>query len=161
HPHPRRGAVRLPRLRRRLAPAVRAGAARQRGRGPPRPAAGPADPRRGAPTDRRTRADVPPSRLRLRRRVPAAAQERAAAGRRLAPPGIQYQVALPRLDGMGTADGLADAQGEALGKLTAAWQGAVAPPVRMLPEQLTVADMELPEQDPAAGVPIGLGERDL
>jgi S-DNA-T family DNA segregation ATPase FtsK/SpoIIIE len=82
-------------------------------------------------------------------------------GRGLAPPGIQYHTALPRLDGMGTADGLADAQSEALGKLTAAWQGAVAPPVRMLPERLTVAELDVPEQNPPSGVPIGIGERDL
>jgi S-DNA-T family DNA segregation ATPase FtsK/SpoIIIE len=87
------------------------------------------------------------------------------AGRGLAPPGIQYHVALPRLDGMGTADGLADAQSEALGKLTAAWQGAVAPPVRMLPERLTVAEMTAmtqgTEENAPPGVPIGIGERDL
>ncbi|MFC4033944.1 type VII secretion protein EccCa [Streptomyces polygonati] len=85
----------------------------------------------------------------------------AAPGRGMAPPGIQYQVALPRLDGRDTADGLADAQGEAITKIAAAWQGRAAPPVRMLPERVTVAQLALPEGDSAPGVPIGLGESDL
>ena len=86
------------------------------------------------------------------------------AGRGLAPPGVQYHVALPRLDGMGTADGLADAQGEVLGKLTNAWEGTVAPPIRMLPERITVTEMAavaVPEENAPPGVPVGIGELDL
>src|SRR5260221_2408303 len=44
-------------------------------------------------------------------------------GRGMAPPGIQFQVALPRLDGMDSTDGLADAQEDAVTKLAAALPG--------------------------------------
>ncbi|MFD3582543.1 type VII secretion protein EccCa [Streptomyces sp. NPDC058683] len=86
-----------------------------------------------------------------------------APGRGMAPPGIQFQVALPRLDGRDTADGLADAQEEAIGKLAAAWSGPVAPPIRMLPERLTAADLasRIREDDTTPGVPIGIAETDL
>jgi S-DNA-T family DNA segregation ATPase FtsK/SpoIIIE len=81
-------------------------------------------------------------------------------GRGLAPPGVQYQVALPRLDGRADVDALADAQAEVLGKLADGWEGAAAPAVRMLPERLTVAELELPAREPS-GVPIGIAEHDL
>ncbi|MGY5056056.1 type VII secretion protein EccCa [Streptomyces sp. 900105755] len=86
-----------------------------------------------------------------------------APGRGMAPPGIQFQVALPRLDGRDTTDGLADAQEEAIGKLAASWSGAVAPPVRMLPERLTGADLagRIREDDVTPGVPVGIAEADL
>lgn len=85
-------------------------------------------------------------------------------GRGLAPPGIQYHVALPRLDGRGGDDELAEAQADALDKLVGGWQGAPAPAIRMLPERLTVAELPLavPEGDvQLPGVPIGVGEADL
>ncbi|MFG2525141.1 type VII secretion protein EccCa [Streptomyces sp. NPDC048527] len=84
-----------------------------------------------------------------------------APGRGMVPPGIQFQVALPRLDGKDTLDGLTEAQEEALGKLAASWSGTVAPPIRMLPERLTVAELGLPEEETAPGIPIGIAERDL
>ncbi|MGY5120502.1 type VII secretion protein EccCa [Streptomyces sp. 900105755] len=86
-----------------------------------------------------------------------------APGRGMAPPGIQFQVALPRLDGRDTTDGLADAQEEAIGKLAASWSGAVAPPIRMLPERLTGADLagRIREDDVTPGVPVGIAEADL
>lgn len=87
----------------------------------------------------------------------------AAPGRGMAPPGIQFQVALPRLDGKDTADGLAEAQEEAIGKLAASWSGTVAPPIRMLPERLTAAELtrRIPEENTRSGVPIGIAESDL
>ncbi len=84
-----------------------------------------------------------------------------APGRGMVPPGIQFQVALPRLDGKESVDGLADAQDEALGKLAAAWSGAIAPPIRMLPERLSLAELTLPEGGTVPGVPIGIAESDL
>ncbi|MEV6949652.1 type VII secretion protein EccCa [Streptomyces sp. NPDC051172] len=87
----------------------------------------------------------------------------AAPGRGMAPPGIQFQTALPRLDGKDTTDGLAEAQEEALGKLAAAWSGPVAPAIRMLPERLTAGQLasQIPEDDTTPGVPIGIAESDL
>lgn len=85
----------------------------------------------------------------------------AAPGRGMAPPGIQFQVALPRLDGRDTTHTLAEAQEEALGKLAAAWSGVTAPPIRMLPERLTAAQLGGDADDGTAGVPVGIAEHDL
>ena len=83
-------------------------------------------------------------------------------GRGMAPPGIQYHVALPRIDGADTAEGLAEAQQEALERLSENWAGrAVAPPIRMLPERVAVGELDLPAQGGPDGVPIGIGESDL
>jgi S-DNA-T family DNA segregation ATPase FtsK/SpoIIIE len=86
----------------------------------------------------------------------------AAPGRGMAPPGLQVQMALPRLDGGERADGLAEAQDDAIAKLAAGWPGAPAPPIRMLPGHVTVPQLERPaDQDDRPGVPIGLSESDL
>jgi len=85
----------------------------------------------------------------------------APAGRGLAPPGVQFQLALPRLDGIGNDQGLGDAQDEAVAKLAAAWQGVSAPPIRTLPERVTGDEPALPEGEPRPGVPIGLAQADL
>ncbi len=82
-------------------------------------------------------------------------------GRGMAPPGIQFQVALPRLDGRDSADQLAGAQDDAVTKLAAAWSGAGAPPIRMLPDRVTVAELALPEGESRPGVPVGIAEGDL
>jgi DNA segregation ATPase FtsK/SpoIIIE, S-DNA-T family len=82
-------------------------------------------------------------------------------GRGMAPPGIQFHLALPRLDGMDSTDGLADAQDEAVTKLAAAWPGTGAPPVRMLPERVSTAELTLPEGEMRPGVPVGIAESDL
>jgi ESX secretion system protein EccC len=42
-----------------------------------------------------------------------------------------------------------------------AWQGATAPPVRMLPERVSVAELGIPADDATPGVPVGLSENDL
>lgn len=83
-------------------------------------------------------------------------------GRGMAPPGLQIQMALPRLDGVDSADGLADAQDDVIGKLAAAWSGTAAPSVRMLPERVTAAQLAaVPQADAVPGVPVGLSENDL
>ena len=86
----------------------------------------------------------------------------AAPGRGMAPPGLQIQIALPRLDGGELADGRAEAQEDAIAKLAAGWPGTPAPPIRMLPERVTVPELgRPPDHDDVPGVPIGLGESDL
>jgi S-DNA-T family DNA segregation ATPase FtsK/SpoIIIE len=82
-------------------------------------------------------------------------------GRGIAPPGVAYHLALPRLDGMGSADGLADALDDALAKLVTAWQGTAAPQVRMLPDRVSVAELAAAADNATPGVPVGLGETDL
>jgi DNA segregation ATPase FtsK/SpoIIIE, S-DNA-T family len=101
-----------------------------------------------------------PSESEVNRRV-ARAFGSVPSGRGLAPPGTQFQVALPRLDGRSTVDELADAQAEALAKIAEGWEGAAAPAIRMLPERLTVDEMELPAHDEPPGVPVGIAEHDL
>jgi S-DNA-T family DNA segregation ATPase FtsK/SpoIIIE len=43
----------------------------------------------------------------------------------------------------------------------AAWEGTVAPPVRMLPRRVTPADLPAPGRDEGHGVPIGIDEIEL
>jgi DNA segregation ATPase FtsK/SpoIIIE, S-DNA-T family len=92
-----------------------------------------------------------------------AARQLAAAppGRGMVAQGIQYHVAVPRLDGMGTAEGVGDALDDALAKIAMSWRGPTAPAVRMLPERVTVAELAIPADDTRPGVPVGLGENDL
>ncbi|OON71824.1 type VII secretion protein EccCa [Streptomyces tsukubensis] len=84
-----------------------------------------------------------------------------APGRGMAPPGTQYQAALPRLDGEDSTDGLADAQSDAISRMAEAWNGRAAPSVRMLPDRVGTDELALPEGDSQPGVPIGIGESDL
>jgi S-DNA-T family DNA segregation ATPase FtsK/SpoIIIE len=82
-------------------------------------------------------------------------------GRGLAPPGVYYHAALPRLDGRDTLAEMREAQEDALTKIAAGWNGPGAPPVRMLPDRITVSELaRLPIED-GPGVPIGLAEPDL
>jgi DNA segregation ATPase FtsK/SpoIIIE, S-DNA-T family len=84
----------------------------------------------------------------------------APAGRGLSPGALQFQTALPRLDGLDTLEGLADAQQDALTKLADAWPGRTAPPIRMLPERVYVHELPAGPAD-VPGVPIGLDEDSL
>ncbi|GAA2745986.1 type VII secretion protein EccCa [Kitasatospora cinereorecta] len=81
-------------------------------------------------------------------------------GRGMSAQGLQFQVALPRLDGQDTTDGLADAQQDALAKIAAAWTGAPAPGIRTLPLHLPVGELPTSAEE-MPGVPIGIGETDL
>jgi DNA segregation ATPase FtsK/SpoIIIE, S-DNA-T family len=98
-----------------------------------------------------------PSESEINRRL-SGAMTRAVPGRGLAAPGSYFQFVLPRLDGRETADGAREAQQDTLAKLTAAWSGAGAPGVRMLPDRLALA--EVPESD-LPGIPVGIAEADL
>ncbi|GLZ16207.1 type VII secretion protein EccC [Actinomadura sp. NBRC 104425] len=96
-------------------------------------------------------------------------------GRGLMPPGIPIHVPLPRLDASDGLDDLADAQRALVAEIAAAWRGPAAPPLKVLPHRVTVAELEQiaaadDVQDPwerdgsglADGeVPIGLSQRDL
>jgi S-DNA-T family DNA segregation ATPase FtsK/SpoIIIE len=89
-------------------------------------------------------------------------------GRGIAPPGVLYHAALPRMDGLDSLDGLGDAQAETLDKIVAAWSGPGAPAVRVLPERIHVRELPPvpalaePQQGvPQQGVPIGVGELNL
>jgi len=83
-------------------------------------------------------------------------------GRGIVPPGMVFHVALPRTDGEPTTENLAKAQDALVAEIADAWPGAGAPPVRVLPETLTVAELtSASAAAPVTGVPIGLRESDL
>ncbi len=85
-----------------------------------------------------------------------------APGRGIAPPGLLFQAALPRLDGRETDEHLAEAQEEAIAKIAAAWTGRPAPELRTLPGTVHVSELADADADAdRPGTPIGLAEVDL
>ncbi len=79
-------------------------------------------------------------------------------GRGITPEKMHLLTGLPRIDGRQVATDLADGVASMVDAIAAAWRGAGAPPVRLLPG--TVAYASLPV-DLAKGIPIGLAENDL
>jgi S-DNA-T family DNA segregation ATPase FtsK/SpoIIIE len=93
-------------------------------------------------------------------RALAARMARAVPGRGIAAPGLHFHLALPRVDGQETAEGVHEAQAEVLAKIAAGWTGTAAPPVRMLPLHIGLEQvLELPRSGP--GLPVGITEADL
>jgi DNA segregation ATPase FtsK/SpoIIIE, S-DNA-T family len=85
-----------------------------------------------------------------------------APGRGITRPGLLYQALLPRLDGQDTVVGMSEAQDETVGKIAAEWQGEVAPPLRLLPENVHVDEIPLGgHESTEPGVMVAVGERDL
>ena len=82
-------------------------------------------------------------------------------GRGLARPGLHFLGALPRIDGGTEAGSIADAARDLAATVRASWTGPVAPPVRMLPEQIGYAEVAelVPAQAP--GIPLGIAQDDL
>jgi DNA segregation ATPase FtsK/SpoIIIE, S-DNA-T family len=96
----------------------------------------------------------------LSRQLPAALP-----GRGLAPPGILFHALAPRVDGRDTLDEIGEAQDEVIAKIAASWPGSAAPPIRLLPEQVTGATLAahpdaVSATGPAAAL-IGLADTDL
>ncbi|HXA57729.1 MAG TPA: type VII secretion protein EccCb, partial [Streptosporangiaceae bacterium] len=73
-------------------------------------------------------------------------------GRALTPQGCHVQVAAPELG---------SSVEEMVSAIAAAWPGAPAPRIRMLPALVTPGQLPGPGQDTEAGVPIGIDELDL
>ncbi|PSM42995.1 ATP-binding protein [Streptomyces dioscori] len=90
-------------------------------------------------------------------------------GRGLIAPGLTFHAALPRADGLASADGLAKAQEELVNDLWSGWRGPEAEPLRVLGELVTPADLAAAYEQShpdggapaAADVPVGLRETDL
>jgi len=91
-------------------------------------------------------------------------------GRGITPAGQHFVGALPRIDGGDRTDDLADSVREMGARMSAAWDGPEAPPVRLLPEVLTEVELvTIATTTPPAGgrllgagaVPIGLDENEL
>ncbi len=102
-----------------------------------------------------------PSESEVNRRL-AAQLAQSVPGRGIAAPGVYFHLAVPRLDGDETVDGMFEAQQDILAKIAAAWSGPVAPAVRMLPDRLDIDSLrELASGGKQSGVPIGVAEADL
>ncbi|HXA57681.1 MAG TPA: type VII secretion protein EccCa, partial [Streptosporangiaceae bacterium] len=97
------------------------------------------------------------------------------AGRGLMPPGFSFHVALPRLDGGNGLDDLTDAQRNLVAAIADAVERPAAPALKVLPQRLTVTELDAiaaagRATDPWEGagrslsdteVPIGLAQSDL
>ncbi|WP_328585141.1 type VII secretion protein EccCa [Streptomyces sp. NBC_00370] len=82
------------------------------------------------------------------------------AGRGLTREGkLHYLGALPRIDGMESADDLADGVSGLVSALKESWPGQQTPQVRMLPTRLSVGQLPSPEGN--LRMPIGLEEEQL
>ncbi|WP_446218858.1 type VII secretion protein EccCb [Micromonospora sp. IBHARD004] len=118
---------------------------------------------------RPTLRDLLGSRLELRLGDPSESEidRRAAAnvprspGRGLAPGRLHFLSALPRIDGRNGVEDLAEATVELADRVAGAWPGRPAPPVRLLPRQLLVAELNELSDPSGTGLPIGLDESSL
>jgi len=76
-------------------------------------------------------------------------------GRGLTPDGLHFLAAVPRTDGVCSADGLTAAAAELVKEVAASWSGPAAPAVRLLPDSLPIE--ALPAAVPGS-VPFGIDE---
>ena len=75
-------------------------------------------------------------------------------GRGLVEPGVEFQAALPRLDGKTTSEAIGETLVATADAIAKRWDGAPAPAVRVLPAKVTATDA--PAHSPGSGVPIGV-----
>ncbi|MFI6823163.1 type VII secretion protein EccCa [Micromonospora sp. NPDC050187] len=80
-------------------------------------------------------------------------------GRGLTSGGLHFLGALPRMDGSSSVDDLAEATKSTVEEITTFWTGPPAPGVRLLPTQLPVESLPVPE--PAFKVCLGRDEQRL
>ncbi|MFI0897636.1 type VII secretion protein EccCa [Streptomyces sp. NPDC020983] len=80
-------------------------------------------------------------------------------GRGVAPGGLHFLAALPRIDGDRSGTDLAEGTADLVATVNGAWKGEPAPEVRMLPRLLPAAQM--PSGAPGRGVAIGVDEAAL
>jgi S-DNA-T family DNA segregation ATPase FtsK/SpoIIIE len=81
-------------------------------------------------------------------------------GRGITSGGLQFQAALPRIDGRAEILDLQQGFEALVNAVGAAWHGPEAQPIRVLPR--TIAASHLPRTEPRrAGVPVALSEQDL
>ncbi|MCM3926252.1 type VII secretion protein EccCb, partial [Frankia sp. AiPs1] len=72
---------------------------------------------------------------------------------------LHFLAALPRIDAQRDATSVAAGAQDLAGRIAQAWDGHRAPPVRLLPTSVALAD--LPAEAPDGGIPIGIAETDL
>jgi S-DNA-T family DNA segregation ATPase FtsK/SpoIIIE len=99
-----------------------------------------------------------PSESEIDRRV-AAAVPGSRPGRGVTQQRLHFLAALPRIDGSSEAGDLAVAYADLVQRVRTAWDGPLAPRVRMLPASVPYA--ELPGPDGSRLLPIGLNEDEL
>lgn len=80
-------------------------------------------------------------------------------GRGLSPDGNPLTVALPRLDGLATDSGLADAAQSAAATLAARYPDAGAPPIRLLPARVDLTDVRADHRVPEGTVLLGIDDQ--
>jgi S-DNA-T family DNA segregation ATPase FtsK/SpoIIIE len=78
-------------------------------------------------------------------------------GRGLSREGLHLLTAVPRIDGIGSTDGLAAATADLVQVVATRSAGTSAPPVRLLPTIVRPTDLRA-DLDPAVGYPLGLDE---
>ncbi|MFJ2091909.1 type VII secretion protein EccCa [Streptomyces sp. NPDC087901] len=74
---------------------------------------------------------------------------------------LHFMAALPRIDSVTDATGLADATTALVGRVRADWAGAPAPAVRLLPLRLPAELLPKGFEFPHRGIAIGIAETDL
>jgi DNA segregation ATPase FtsK/SpoIIIE, S-DNA-T family len=79
-------------------------------------------------------------------------------GRGVTPDGLHFLAAVPRTDGVCSADGLPGAAAELVKELAVSWTGPAAPAVRLLPDSLPMAALPAAA---AGSVPFGIDENAL
>jgi S-DNA-T family DNA segregation ATPase FtsK/SpoIIIE len=94
------------------------------------------------------------------RRAAANVPERAP-GRGLTRDKLHFLAATPRLEGAGDDEDLATGTQELVEKSRSAWPGSPAPPVRLLPRLLPVAELAKVANGSEPGISIGLNEAQL
>ena len=83
-------------------------------------------------------------------------------GRGLTRDRLHMLTGLPRIDGASTTDDVAAGVADAVAKIKAAWQGRIAPQVRLLPETVTYDEvLSMDKQRHTRLVPIGINEDEL
>lgn len=82
-------------------------------------------------------------------------------GRGLTRPGLYFHLAVPRMDGAETTEGLRDAQVATLDEVTSSWKGAQAPAIRLLPSQISLENVLALPSRRDNGIPIGIAQSDL
>ena len=82
-------------------------------------------------------------------------------GRGITRDGREMAIALPRLDGVAGVEGLTQAVVGGAQRLRSRWDGRSAPPIELLPTRVDYRAVLAKSGRSAAGVVIGLGEREL
>lgn len=101
-----------------------------------------------------------PNESEIDRRAAANVPEKAP-GRGLTKDKLHFLAAVSRLDGRPEVQDLAEATAELVKQIAAAWSGPSAPKVRLLPQQLPVAELAGMVDRSAPGIPIGVNEAAL